>query len=117
MSTPLLFDDLPAVTGAPDEGKTKARGRSRVLLPNRSQLELRPSDLESLLAEGHRARLVWGFVERQDLSALYAKIKASTAASGGRRLRRRFSSRCGFTPRRKAWGIGTGTPEIRPLAA
>lgn len=82
MSTPLLFDDLPAVTGVQDEGKTKARGRARVLLPNRAQLELRPSDLESLLAEGHRARLVWGFVERQDLSALYAKIKVVEGGVG-----------------------------------
>lgn len=56
--------------------------RVRVLLPNRSQLELRPSDLESLLAEGHRARIVWGFVERQDLTGLYAGIKAVEGGSG-----------------------------------
>ena len=34
-------------------------------------MELRPSDLESLLPEGHRARMVWGYLERQDLSAMY----------------------------------------------
>ena len=34
----------------------------RVLLPNRKQLELRPSDLDSLLPEGHRARRVWGYL-------------------------------------------------------
>ena len=33
--------------------------RARVVLPNRSQMEFRASDLESLLPEGHRARLVW----------------------------------------------------------
>ncbi|MOA65503.1 hypothetical protein D3C78_1919120 [compost metagenome] len=44
--------------------------------PNRNQIELRPSDLESLLSEDHQARLVWGYVERQDLSPLYAGIKA-----------------------------------------
>jgi transposase len=36
----------------------------RVLQPNRSQMELRPMDLESMLPEGHRARLVWANVER-----------------------------------------------------
>jgi len=55
---------------------------ARVRLPNRLQMELRPSNLESLLAEGHRARLVWGYVVRQDLSALYAKIKAREGGAG-----------------------------------
>ena len=32
----------------------------RLLHPNRKQIELRASDLESLLGEEHRARLVWG---------------------------------------------------------
>jgi hypothetical protein len=31
-----------------------------VVMPNRKQMEFRASDLESLLPEGHRARLVWG---------------------------------------------------------
>lgn len=41
--------------------------QARVLLPNRGQMELRANDLESLLPEGHRVRLVWAYVERQDL--------------------------------------------------
>jgi hypothetical protein len=45
-------------------------------MPNRTQLELRPSNLESLLPEEHRARIVWGYVERQDMTGLYANIKA-----------------------------------------
>lgn len=45
-------------------------------------MELRPSDLESLLPEGHRARIVWGFVEGQDLSALYAGIKSVEGGAG-----------------------------------
>jgi transposase len=53
-----------------------------VLLPNRKQLELRASDLESLLPEGHRARLVWGYVERQDLKAFYANIRAVEGGVG-----------------------------------
>jgi transposase len=55
---------------------------ARVLLPNRKQMELRPSDLESLLPEGHRARLVWGYVERQNLEKLYAGIKAVEGGVG-----------------------------------
>jgi hypothetical protein len=37
-------------------------------------MELRASDRESLLAEGHRARLVCANVERQDLKRLYEGI-------------------------------------------
>jgi transposase len=76
-----LFDDLPE--GEAREGSAiLAKGPARVLMPNRLQLELRASDLESLLPEGHRARIVWGYVERQDLSGLYAEIKAREGASG-----------------------------------
>jgi len=58
------------------------QAKARVVLPNRKQLELRPSDLESLLPEGHRARLVWGYVERQNLGGLYAGIKAVEGGPG-----------------------------------
>src|SRR5574338_761444 len=54
----------------------------RVLRPNRAQLELRPSDLESLLAEDHRARVIWEFVEGLDLSALYEPIRAVEGHAG-----------------------------------
>jgi len=47
-------------------------------------VELRALDLDSLLAPDHRARLVWAYVERQDLSALLASIKARGAAPGRR---------------------------------
>ena len=43
---------------------------------------MRPCDLESLLAKGHRARLVWAWVERCDLSAIYAGIRAVRGGSG-----------------------------------
>ena len=56
--------------------------RARVLLPNRGQMELRASDLESLLAEGHRARLVWAYVERQDLKGFYEDIRAVEGGVG-----------------------------------
>jgi transposase len=78
---PGLFEDLPeGAARAPRDGAGVAA--ARVLMPNRLQMELHPSNLESLLAPGHRARIVWGFVERQDLSRMYAQIKAREGASG-----------------------------------
>lgn len=55
---------------------------ARVLMPNRAQMELRASDLESLLPEGHRARVVWAYVEQADLSRVYVGIKAVEGWSG-----------------------------------
>ena len=78
--TPKLFDDLPEAQMSDERVWPKAR--ARVLMPNRLQMELRPSDLESLLPEGHRARIVWGYVERQDLSAMYERIKAVEGGAG-----------------------------------
>lgn len=69
-----LFDELPASATTPAASRAPAAGRARVIWPNRSPIEFRPMDLESLLPEGHRARLVWAWVERQDLSGMYAKI-------------------------------------------
>ena len=56
----------------------RGQGSPRLLQPNRSQIELRASDLESLLPEDHRARLVWGYVVRQDLSALIEALGRAT---------------------------------------
>ena len=77
---PRLFADLPEA--GVSEVVEKPKARARVLMPNRLQLELRPSDLESLLPEGHRARSVWGYVERQDLSAMYEPIKSVEGGAG-----------------------------------
>jgi transposase len=54
----------------------------RVLRPNRAQLELRPSDLESLLPADHRARAIWEFVEGLDLSRLYDGIRSIEGHAG-----------------------------------
>ena len=54
----------------------------RVLQPNRTQVELRPSDLESLLPEGHRARFVWSYIQQQNLDALYDTVKAREGSAG-----------------------------------
>lgn len=76
-----LFDDLPQ-TSQPVADAVEATAAARVVRPNRSQVELRPMDLESLLPAGHRARLVWAWVERQDLGAMYAAIKVREGGVG-----------------------------------
>lgn len=83
-----LFEDLEPV----DESAAAAAAQqlagavrsqpARLLQPNRKQVELRASDLESLLGEDHRARLVWGYVEQQDLSRLLDAIKARGSNAG-----------------------------------
>lgn len=65
-----------------DPDLSKPRATARVQMPNRNQLELRPTNLESLLEHDHRARLVWSYVERLDLSKLYAQIRAVEGGAG-----------------------------------
>jgi transposase len=83
-----LFDELPlpehsrAAAGKTPAAAGSATARARVIRPNRRQVELRPMDLESLLAEGHRARLVWAWVEQQDLSAMYEVLKVREGGVG-----------------------------------
>ena len=83
-----LFEDLAAPSEAQvQEAQAKAasrrgEGSPRLLEANRLQVELRASDLESLLPEDHRARLVWGYVVRQDLSRLVEAVKARGSNAG-----------------------------------
>ena len=81
-----LFPDEPTTPAKPtSQSRAKAssaKAVTRVLMPNRNQLEWRASDLESLLPPGHRARIVWGYVERQDLEGLYAGIKVVEGGVG-----------------------------------
>jgi transposase len=83
-----LFEGLPSPSAEQSQqaqAKAAAKlcsGKPRVLEPNRLQVEMRASDLESLLAADHRARLVWGYVERQDLSKQFEAIKARGSKAG-----------------------------------
>ena len=83
-----LFEDLPQPSQAQvqqareKEMRRRTQGSPRLLEPNRLQVELRASDLESLLPEDHRARLVWGYVVRQDLSKLIEAVKARGGNAG-----------------------------------
>lgn len=78
MSDP-LFPDLDAV---PAEDSNSGGGAPRMETAHRTQLELTPTDLESLLPPGHAARLVWRFVDGLDLSAFYARIRAREGRVG-----------------------------------
>lgn len=83
-----LFEDLPMPSATQvqhkqsEEVAKRRRDTPRLLEPNRLQLEMRASDLESLLAPEHRARLVWGYVIRQDLSRLFDSVKARGSNAG-----------------------------------
>jgi transposase len=47
-----------------------------MLEPQRDQFELRNMDIDSLIGQDHPVRVIWTFVERQDLSELENRIKA-----------------------------------------
>ena len=74
-----LFD-IPPMERQPNE--PEGRGRPRLQRPNRGQVTLRPTDLESLLPADHRARAVWAFVDGLDLSAFHDRIRAVEGHSG-----------------------------------
>ena len=76
-----LFGELPIPQRRAQEC-AGVKPAARVVMPNRSQIELRPMELESVLAQGHRARLVWAWVQRQDLSAMYEAIKVRQGGVG-----------------------------------
>src|SRR5512143_1420540 len=78
----LFSEELEITDPGVSPTKPITRGVARVLMPNRAQLELRASDLDSLLPEGHRVRMVWAYVEQADLSRMYAGIRAMEGGSG-----------------------------------
>ena len=73
-----LFPELPEVRVPEAAG----RGLPRLRVPIRNQIALHWLTLDELLPPDHRARQVWSFVERLDLSALYRVIKATEGRPG-----------------------------------
>lgn len=59
-----------------------SRGLPRLRSPVRNQLGWEALTLDELLAPDHRARLVWLFAERLDLSELYREVKAIEGRPG-----------------------------------
>jgi len=73
-------DTLFPLTPRPEADS--AGGEPRYETANRTQVELQPCDLESLLPPEHAARLVWRFVEGLDLQRFYAAIRAREGGAG-----------------------------------
>ena len=55
---------------------------ARVLRPVRDQLEWMPSSLDSVLPENHQVRAIWQTLDRLDLAAFYAEVKAILGHAG-----------------------------------
>ena len=85
---PSLFADLPPPSpeliaqAQVSELAKRGAGAVRLLQLNRLRVELRASNLESLLPEDHRARLVWGYVELQDMGRLVEAVMARGSNAG-----------------------------------
>lgn len=81
---PELFQpcNLTRACAVTDNKGGHGAARARTVKPNRYQLELVPFDLDSLLPEDHRARIVWAFVEGVDISELYAAIGSVEGGAG-----------------------------------
>lgn len=77
----MLFPSLPEATPVTPPSATPEH-TPRVLVAERNQIELRPMDLEATISLDHPARSVWAFVERLDLSALYAEIGSVEGRAG-----------------------------------
>ena len=73
-----LIEGLP-IQSAPQRTSVAV---PRLRTANRRQVALRAVDLETLVADEHRVRLVWSFVEGLDLAALYSTIKAVEGQPG-----------------------------------
>jgi transposase len=73
-----LFASLPEQS-APERA---GGGLPRLRFAERDQIAWRPVSLDGLLADDHRVRLVWRFVEGLDLTALHATIKAVDGRPG-----------------------------------
>lgn len=80
---PSLFGEgeLPAGQGVAAQPQRGA-GEPRLLRAQRDQVELRPCDLDALLAPDHPARNVWAFVQALDLAPLHAAIKSVRGGAG-----------------------------------
>ena len=74
----VLFQALPE-QAAPER---VGGGLPRLRFAERDQIAWRPVSLDGLVPEDHRVRLVWRFVERLDLTALHAAIKAVAGRPG-----------------------------------
>jgi len=74
MGSDELFGELPEQTKPQVDGMPL--GEPRLREPRRDQIELRATDIESLIGEDHLARIIWAYVVGLDLRELEDRIKA-----------------------------------------
>jgi transposase len=74
MAEETLFE-LPEKQASQSPAPTRPED-ARVLRPVRNQIEWMPRSLDAILPEGHKARAIWAFLQKLDLSAFYGSIKA-----------------------------------------
>jgi len=72
-----LFEALPE-----QKGPERPRGKPRLQEPERTSIELRAVDLDSLVASDDPVRDVWAYVETLDLTSLYSRIEAREGEPG-----------------------------------
>ncbi len=77
-----MTDTLFPLPAAHEDPVAAVNAEPRGQRPNRTQLELRPVDLEALRPADHRARVVWEFVEGLDRGPLYPTINAIEGHAG-----------------------------------
>ena len=70
------------VPAAPPPAETVPAGPPRLRRADRKQMVMRTASLEGLLPEGHRARVVWEYVEGIDMTGLYGKIRSVGGHAG-----------------------------------
>ena len=72
---------LPKAQGTDDQ-KAAPTGLPRVQFAVRDQVEMVMTDLDSLISAEHQVRIVWAFMEKQDLDVLYDHILARGSRPG-----------------------------------
>lgn len=79
--TEMTLFPLPEPQVIPARPPTRPEA-ARVLRPDRQQVAWVPQALDALLPPDHQARSIWAFLERLDLTAFYADIKATLDRPG-----------------------------------
>jgi transposase len=87
---PAMHDEtlfpLPETHSGSDDARAFLEGDPRIQYAVRNQVEMVMTDLDALVAPEHQVRIVWAFVEAQDLSALYDLIVARGSNPGRRAI-------------------------------
>ena len=76
-----LFPDLTEAEGSGPPASLPI-SELRLSRPVRNQVEMVMQELDALIGPEHRARAIWGLVERLDLSQFYTPIRVATDTPG-----------------------------------